>query len=477
PPGTGEISGRFFHDANGDGVQSAGEPGIDGVTMRLMTEGVSLVTETTSVDLNADGTIDPLTEQGIYAFSSLPARNYTVQVDGTAWVTTLPSIGSYTFDLADGATLGDNLFGATYDGPLQPGDANQDYFVDATDLIQAFKLTSGLNSPADWASGDWNGAPGGKVGAPPFGNGFFNADDLTLAFPFYNQAGSYAPVAGTPVNTLQPLVNRSDTDVALVYDAATGGALLYGASQWNLSIVQLHSDQGWFRDVERDPVFGAAFSSESANELVAFSGFNGGLLLNHELSLGATFAPGLTLAEIAAEVTIDGARMGGGSIGEVGVMSLAEYESQFGSLQGRVYADLNRNGQLDDGETSQATTPLIVLYDLASGERVRDVYPSPHDLNGNGAIDADENNAYVFERLPESRYRIEVETGDSYGLVTQLPESIEVFAGNITTGVDIGVLTRPRFDFNEDFVLDEADIALMCRAMNDVTFAERKFDL
>ncbi len=82
--GTGSIGDRVWFDADSDGVQDGGEPGIEGVTVEL------------DVDLDGDGTTDvTLTDttdgNGNYLFENLPVGDYTVRV-------TQPAGYDQTFD-------------------------------------------------------------------------------------------------------------------------------------------------------------------------------------------------------------------------------------------------------------------------------------------------------------------------------------------------------------------------------------------
>ncbi len=91
--GTAAIGNRIWHDANADGVQDPGEPGIDGVTVTIYS------------DSNGDGVIDPATDvpvagaidqngatggtttteaDGTYIFTNLPAGEYITVVDPTS---------------------------------------------------------------------------------------------------------------------------------------------------------------------------------------------------------------------------------------------------------------------------------------------------------------------------------------------------------------------------------------------------------
>ncbi|MBW8873571.1 MAG: carboxypeptidase regulatory-like domain-containing protein [Acidobacteria bacterium] len=86
--GTGSVGDRVWFDTNGDGVQDAGEAGINDVTVRLLDAGNHVVTTTTTAG------------DGNYTFSNLTAGNYSVQVDAA----TLPPGLVETFDLDGAAT-------------------------------------------------------------------------------------------------------------------------------------------------------------------------------------------------------------------------------------------------------------------------------------------------------------------------------------------------------------------------------------
>ncbi|MCK4601186.1 MAG: glutaminyl-peptide cyclotransferase, partial [Phycisphaerae bacterium] len=88
------ITGQLFSDADSDGVQDAGEFGINGWTVDLVDTDTGLtvaMTTTAGVDGNGDGVIDPLTEAGRYAFTGLPAGNYETRVTSpSGWTQTSP---------------------------------------------------------------------------------------------------------------------------------------------------------------------------------------------------------------------------------------------------------------------------------------------------------------------------------------------------------------------------------------------------
>jgi uncharacterized repeat protein (TIGR01451 family) len=95
PPAQGAIGDFVWHDLNRDGIQDAGEPGINSVTVRLYDSGNNLV--------GTDTTHNFAGQDGYYQFTGLKAGTYTVVVDAT----TLPS--GYTATLTgQGTTATDN---------------------------------------------------------------------------------------------------------------------------------------------------------------------------------------------------------------------------------------------------------------------------------------------------------------------------------------------------------------------------------
>jgi ELWxxDGT repeat protein len=92
------IGGQKFNDLNGNGVHDPGEPGLNGWTMELhdVSGNVIDTTVTHSVDLNGDGQIDPLAEQGWYEFTHVnPGDYYITEVPQPGWVQTLPRTVSF----------------------------------------------------------------------------------------------------------------------------------------------------------------------------------------------------------------------------------------------------------------------------------------------------------------------------------------------------------------------------------------------
>ncbi len=92
PPAQGAIGDFVWLDLNSNGIQDAGEPGINNVTLRLYDSANNLVGTTTTVTNSG--------QDGYYQFTGLAAGTYTVKVDAT----TLPPTDSPTVSNAPGST-------------------------------------------------------------------------------------------------------------------------------------------------------------------------------------------------------------------------------------------------------------------------------------------------------------------------------------------------------------------------------------
>ena len=100
------ISGHKFEDTNGNGTADLQERGVNGWEVQLRdTEGNVLATQLTqNIDLNGDGSIDPISETGRYAFSDLVPGTYTVtEAPRAGWIQSFPllSAADVVLPLAD----------------------------------------------------------------------------------------------------------------------------------------------------------------------------------------------------------------------------------------------------------------------------------------------------------------------------------------------------------------------------------------
>ncbi|HXU43972.1 MAG TPA: SdrD B-like domain-containing protein, partial [Thermoanaerobaculia bacterium] len=94
--GTRSVGDRVWKDLDGDGVQEAGEPGLNGVTVRLFLGTTEVANTVTAGD-------------GNYTFTNLPEATYTVRVDSA----TLPAGVTQTYDLDGIATAHQATFALT----------------------------------------------------------------------------------------------------------------------------------------------------------------------------------------------------------------------------------------------------------------------------------------------------------------------------------------------------------------------------
>jgi len=92
---SGSIDGAVWHDVNADGIRDAGEVGLNGWTVELVNVATGQVEATqvsAGVDVNGDGTIDPQTEAGLYAFVGLSADDYVVhELAQPGWTQSYPA--------------------------------------------------------------------------------------------------------------------------------------------------------------------------------------------------------------------------------------------------------------------------------------------------------------------------------------------------------------------------------------------------
>ncbi|MCA9038280.1 MAG: hypothetical protein KDA91_24310, partial [Planctomycetaceae bacterium] len=89
----GAVSGRKWHDLNGNGQQEGNEPGLNGWTIFLEDENGQVIATTSTMDrdLNHDSVIDPVTESGWYTFDTPETGTFVVREEQRAgWNPTTP---------------------------------------------------------------------------------------------------------------------------------------------------------------------------------------------------------------------------------------------------------------------------------------------------------------------------------------------------------------------------------------------------
>jgi lysyl oxidase/SdrD B-like protein len=113
----GTIVGRMYDDTNGNGIQDAGEPGLDQeVLFRRHNGDAGPWTVTRSIDLDGNGAIDPATESGWYSFDDLrPGIYFTATLLSTGFSVPGRIQTSPTFDRPK-----PELIGEVTSGPAEP---------------------------------------------------------------------------------------------------------------------------------------------------------------------------------------------------------------------------------------------------------------------------------------------------------------------------------------------------------------------
>ncbi len=196
---------------------------------------------------------------------------------------------------------------------LQPGDANQDGEFNQFDLIQiqiAGKYRSG--QAATWGEGDWDGAPGGSVGNPPHGNGFFDQVDIVAAL----SAGVY--LSG-PYWAINPGGNESDEQTSIVYHPATGELSVNAPASTRITSINIDSVSAIFTgDAARN--LGGSFDNDTDNNIFkATFGSSFG-----SLSFGKVARPDLPEDFVLNDLTVVGSLAGGGDLGNVDLIYVPE---------------------------------------------------------------------------------------------------------------------------------------------------------
>jgi hypothetical protein len=197
--------------------------------------------------------------------------------------------------------------------PLWAGDADQDLDFDQLDLVKVQIAAKYLvDLPATWGEGDWNGAPGGKQGEPPAGDGRFNQLDVIAALgPGHYLQGPYAALAGTGA------VN--DDQTSIIYDATTGEVGVDAPAGRNLTSINLESAASIFTGDAAENL-GGDFDNDSDNNIFkATFGSSFG-----SLSFGKIAQPGLSQEFVLGDLTVIGSLEGGGEVGPVDLIYIPE---------------------------------------------------------------------------------------------------------------------------------------------------------
>ncbi len=421
---TGSVGDRVWLDANGNGVQDAGETGLNGVTVQLLDSSNNVVgTATTAGD-------------GNYTFNNLAPGTYTVKVSGlpagTAETFDLDGVATAnqaTFSLAAGQNRTDVDFGYRYTGSVGDRvwlDANGNGIQDAGETglngvtVQLLDSSNNVVGTAT-TSGDGNYtfnnlAPGTytvKVSGLPAGTAeTYDLDGVATA----NQA-TFSLAAGQ---------NRTDVDFGYRYNGSVGDR------------VWLDSNGNGIQDAGETGLNGVTVQLlNSSNSVVgtATTAGDGNYTFNN-------LAPGTYTVKVSGlpagvSETYD---LDGVATANQATFSLAAGQNRTdvdfgyrynGSVGDRVWLDANGNGIQDAGETGLNGVTVQLL-------------DSSNNVVGTATTAGDGN--YTFNNLAPGTYTVKVsglpagvsETYDLDGVATANQATFSLAAGQNRTDVDFG---------------------------------------
>jgi uncharacterized repeat protein (TIGR01451 family) len=420
--GTAIIGSLVWSDANNDGIQDPGEPGIGGVTVTLKTTGGSTVaTVTTASD-------------GSYYFTGVAPGTYVVDVTAPAGYTltigpqsstdpTAPiTVGAgQTYDEADFGYRNDALHGiadrvwydADRDGVQDPGEAG------------IAGVTVNLYADTDGDGRFTKAIIDGKVDLN--GDGAIDASDSGSWNGLSVTSGVLSQTSGI-LNGVPVVGGRLDTNGDGAIDSADDGQIV---------------DEPIIATAITDDIGDFAFTGLPDGAYVMEIADNTGQLTDYQ---GTT--PDAQAYRRA--VAIAGANVGGAHFGYAGL----------GPIGNTVFGDTNGNGIQDPGESGIAGV-TVKLY---------------RDLNGNNAFDpgvdtevatttTDGSGHYAFNDLVSGVYFVSIDDSQS-SLVGYTPTTTDQEAtsattteidANVTAGVEKMPVIVGGLDVNGDGVINGSD--------------------
>jgi len=459
--GLGAIGDRVWIDANGNGRQDPGEPGLYGVTVQLLTAGSDGILGTGD-DVVAATTITDYA--GNYIFDDIAAGAYAVRIPGAPSGYTLtgdPDQPNVACTACDGRTTTPVL--------LAPGDV----YLNADFGFQPDASTGATIGDTLWVDTNRNNL---KEGGEPAlanvtvslirdlnNNGIWDAGEPIIATTYTNASGQYA-FTGVPVadgvGTDDYLVWVNDTanvlgELAAVYDdngAAPASGLVTGlgisrvadltpagnlnqdfayAPAAQTSALGLIGDTVWF-DLNNNGVFDPGEGLEGVIVNLFQDTNNNGIYEFGEPYLGRTttsengqyFFGGLPAGTYTVDIDLATLPNYGtgltnfvdpdGGTPHRAVVTLAtgqvRLDQDFGyravtgyAISGTIWNDRDANGTLAGGETGRFQGVTVALYTDSNDNGVWD---AGDKLVGATTTDASGN--YSFANLPNDRYFVDV---------------------------------------------------------------------
>ncbi len=404
--GTGSLGDRVWYDLDADGVQDAGELGMEGVEVQI------------TADVDGDGTDEYDTSvvtdaNGNYTFDNLPAAEYTITVNPA----TLPGGAMATYDF-DSATIapngtsqyllaeGENTdlvdFGYTGDGSIGDtvwNDLNGDGVHDiGEDGYAGVTLTLTGDLDGDGASDvtitTVTDADGNYLFDGLFlGDYTVTVDDTTLPLgtnPTYDLDGT--DTANSSAVTLDALeLNREDVDFGYNSQGTIGDTVWYDADADGIQ----NADEAGLANI-------TVTLNGPGGPVVVTTDANGNYLFD-QLAAGDYI---ITLSDLPAGMNQTADPDGGND--DMASVSLAGGETNLdqdfgytgaGSIGDTIWNDTDGDGTDNGGAEDGIAGVTVTLTGDVDNDGVDDILTIATDSNGH----------YYFDNLPEGDYTIVVD--------------------------------------------------------------------
>ncbi len=417
---TGAIGDRVWVDANGDGRQDPGEPGLSGVLVELYS------------DPNGDGVYDNLVAStttdanGNYIFDDVPAGAYVVLVNGGVTPTGYTQTGDPDA-YGQLCTTCDNR--TTQPVVLSPGDV----FVNADFGYQPNQ--SSTIGDLIYLDLDGNGQhDAGEPGIPGVTVALLNSSGDVIATTTTDAAGNYTfpgLPAGTytvwvndTANVLGQLVQTGDPDATLDnrHTLAVNGTAAYLDNDFGYAPAGQTPANGLIGDtIFLDRNGNDAFDPGEGLEGVTVRLYDStGVIVLATTTTdenGNYYFGGLAVGTYVVKVDTTTLPNGGAGLTNtvdpdggtanqstvaISALDLVHLDQDFGyaaasnpnTISGTIWNDVNANGVLNGSETGRYAGVTVVLYDA--------------DGNVVATTTTDASGAYSFTGLPDGSYTVDV---------------------------------------------------------------------
>ena len=435
----GWIAGCVWDDLDADGVRDAGEPGLNGWTVELVslaTGQVQATATTAGADADGNGSIDPISETGLYSFTDVPAGSYRVRSRPVGdWTQTGPQIryertltetdtlfapSSLTFDFTEALPPdADGTLVVTATGDLAGADKYLQLDLEGTDLGKVFVqmgrdyaestlslvvLRDALNSADDDGTVSLTVTPSHAVANGP------GTEQIRVELS-YASFGQYT-------------LDVADGTVAEGKDFGYAGSGMIRGAVW----VDLDGDGQ--RDADEPggngwtvSVFDVATGERVATAVTADEDRNGDGTIDPQTERGLYAFEDVGRGELEVRVTGRvGWRITDPPDGRRTVSLVVTRQAEGVDFGAYLYAPIHGHYWQDtDGDGVRGADEAgldgmaIELLNVATGQVTATAFTQSMDLDGDGAIDPSfEGGLYAFANVAPGAYRLQSPVGPGW---------------------------------------------------------------